>query len=275
MKVLLTLVVVCGLLYVAAGSCVSCMLSQPSASITTKGSMTDIAYDTDGNKVYVAYYGNDVVDIFNRDGSKHGTIDLEFNTWGDLTSIDIHKGVLYGSMQNRVYVRSADLVTKQTNVVFGPSQGFGNNNIIVNDNGVYVVNYVHNAVIQYDFSGQEIKRFTRSGLQYPQDAAFDSKGNLHVVGTYNNEVYVFDASGNEISSYSNTHFLEPFGIYIDTVDNSFVANQRGGGIFAFDSAGNYVREFATLPKKADEVVLLPDCELWGAAGGNKTIMIYK
>ena len=39
------------------------------------------------------------------------------------------------------------------------------------------MNYVDNAVIHYDASGQDI---TTSELLCPRDAAFDSNGNLHV-----------------------------------------------------------------------------------------------
>ena len=52
-----------------------------------------------------------------------------------------------------------------------------------------MVNYVQDAVIQYDLSGQEIKRFARDGLRYIRDTAFDSKGNLHIVGL-NDKMYV-------------------------------------------------------------------------------------
>ena len=131
MKILLILVVVSSLLYLAVGSCVSSLPSDVTQTISTPEFIADIAYDPEGDKMYVAHWGNDVVDIFNRDGTKHGTIDLEFNTSGLLTFIDIHGGFLYGNMQNKLYVRSANLHTKETSVVFGPFTGFGYNNIIV------------------------------------------------------------------------------------------------------------------------------------------------
>ena len=235
-----------------------------------------MAYDPVGDKVYVAYWGNDVVDIFNRDGSKHGTIDLEFDVWGILTSIDIHKDVLYGSTDNQLYVRSAELHSffKQKKTVFGPFDSSGNGNIIVNDDGVYLVNYFQNAVIQYDFSGNETKRFTTSELRYPQDAAFDSEGNLHVTGAYNKKVYVFDASGNKVSSYSEWASNEPWGIFVDSLGNSFVSNRRGDRLSIFDKDRNY-HALWTFPNKVVEVVLLPDCEVWAAAGHNKAIMVFK
>ena len=274
MKILLALAVISSLLYIAVGSCLTCLPSQATRTISTSEYIADIAYDPEGNKVYVAYWNNDVVDIFNRDGTKHGTIDLEFDTWGSLTSIDIHQGVLYGSMQNRHYIRSANLHTKETSVLFGPFTGFGYNNIIVKGNQVYVVNYVDNAVILYDSSGQEVKRFTTSDLRYPQDAAFDSKGNLHVVGTYNFTVYVFDASGNVVSTYGKCFFKEPFGIFIDSLDNSYIADRLGQSILMFDENRDFVHQILAPLKAVNEVVLLPDCELWVSAAANKTILVY-
>ena len=250
------------------------MSTTPTWATSTPQFIADIAYDPDGNKVYVAYWNNDIVDVFNRDGSKHGTIDLEFDTWGSLTSIDVHKGFLYGSMQNRRYIRSVDLRTKQTSVVFGPFSGSGNSNIIVEDDLIYLVNFVNDAVVLYDLSGQEIKRFTTEGLRYPQDAAWDNKGYLHVVGTYNHKVYVFDTNGNVVSIYGEGLFIEPFGIFIDSLDNSYIADRGGRKVLSFDGAGNYVKEFVASSWAVDEVVVLPDCTMLVSAGSNNTLLVY-
>ena len=246
----------------------------PTVAVSTPEYIADIAYDPDGNKVYVAYWDNDIVDILNRDLSFYGTIDLEFDTWGSLTSIDIHKGVLYGSMQNQLYVRSADLLTKQTSAVFGPFSGYGNSDIIVEDDLIYIVNYVQNAVVVYNFLGEEIKRFTTEGLRYPQDAAWDYQGFLHVVGTYNNLVYKFDRDGSVVSTYGEGLFIEPFGIFIDSLDNSYVADRRGQNILAFGEANIFVEEFLAFPWAVDEVVVLPDCTMLVSAGSNNTLLAY-
>ena len=140
MKILPMLAVLSCLLYAAAGSCLNCMPITPTVAVPTPEHIADIVYDPDGNKMYIAYFDDDIVDVLNRDGIKYGTIDLEFRTWGSLTSIDVHKGFLYGSMQNRLYVRSVDLRTKQTNAVFGPFAGYGNSNIIVEDDLIYIMN---------------------------------------------------------------------------------------------------------------------------------------
>ena len=117
-----------------------------------------------------------MVDIFNTDGSRHGSIDLQYDTWGSLNSINIHDNLLYGSMQNQIYVQSANLQTQATSTVFGPNSGYGNGDIIVKDGPViYIVNYVDDAVVLYDSSGQESKHFTTEGLRYPQDAAREIK----------------------------------------------------------------------------------------------------
>ena len=225
--------------------------------------------------MYVAFWNNDVVDIYNSDAFKDGSIDLQFDTWGSLTSIDIYNGVLYGSMQNRLYVRSADLNTKVTASVIGPVSGFGNNDIIVWDKLVYIVNYAQNAVIVYNSdSGKEVQRFTTEGLTYPQDAAFDNRGNLHVVGTRNKQVYVFDTSGNVLSTYGNDLLKEPFGIFIDVeTSTTFVADRTGHYVFIYDASGD-IRAVHTYSNAVSAVAFVPRCKMWVAAPSNKTILVY-
>ena len=261
----------------AIGDYPICLPSDPSTVIDTEKSVQDIAYDSTGDKIYIAYWNDDVVDIFNTDGSRHGSIDLQYDTWGSLNSIDIHDNLLYGSMQNQIYVRSANLQTQTTSTVFGPSPGFANADIIVKHGPViYIVNYAHNAVVMYNSSGQESKRFTTEGLRYPQDAAFDSDGNLHVVGTYNKTVYIFDANGTLLSTYPATQVLsKPFGIFIDNNDNNdnrFIADQEGNIIFVYDRDGSMIRTFFRSAMAPVDLVLVPPCNMWVIGG--RSIYIY-
>ena len=260
----------------AASDYPSCLPCKPNQILTTspEKSITDIAYDPVEGKIYTAYWDDDVVDIFNRDGSNHGSIDMQFNTWGSLTSIDIHNGILYGSMQNRVYVRSADLKTHKTSAVFGPYSVYGNSNIIVKDDQILIVNYVANAVVVYDMSGSVVKKITTADLRYPQDAAFDFDGNLHVTGTYNGKIFIFDSSGTFASTYGTNVLKEPFGIFIDDQGNRFIADRKRKDVLVFDGEGYINRTIFASQMSVYEVVLVPSCSMWVTAPRN-TILIYR
>ena len=266
------------LLNVAASLYPICLPSQPSQKIKLDKSVVDIAYDPYGDNVYVGYWDHDVVDIFNRDGSKNGSIDMQFNTWGSLTSVDVDGSFLYASLQNKIYVRKASLCTKETSEVFQISNEFGNGNIIANGGHVYIVNYVADAVVLYE-SSQEIKRFTTDGLRYPRDAAFDRSGNLHVVGTFNSTVYIFDPCGSVSSTYGNDVLKEPIGIFIDDMGNRFIADRKANSVFVFNKRGDNIRKIR-LPGTAQgrdtvEVVLVPECDMWVTSSIKKTILIYR
>ena len=278
------LFIVCSLLNVAASNQYPiCLPSQPSQTITTDKSVLDVAYDPHGDKLYVAYWDEDVVDVFNRDGSKNGSIDTEFNTWGSLSSVTIDAGVLYASLQNRIYVRAVSLCTKEASTVLGPLNGFGNGNIIAKGGHIYIVNYVADAVVLYE-SSQESKRFTTDGLRYPQDAAFDHRGNLHVVGTYNGLVYVFDPCGSVSSTYGKDILKEPNGIFIDDQGNRFIADRKANSVFVFNKRGDNIRTIH-LPELALnefhqqsqdlKLVLAPECDMWVTSSANKKILIYR
>lgn len=86
------LFIVCSLLNVAASHYPMCLPSQPSQTIKTDKFPTDIAYDPYGDKLYVAYWEDDVVDIFNKDGSKDGSVEMGVGRRNSLTSVDIDDG---------------------------------------------------------------------------------------------------------------------------------------------------------------------------------------
>ena len=153
---------------------------------------------------------------------------------------------------------------------FQISNEFGNGNIIANGGHIYIVNYVADAVVLYE-SSQESKRFTTDGLSYPQDAAFDHRGNLHVVGTYNGLVYVFDPCGSVSSTYGKDILKEPHGIFIDDQGNRFIADRKANSVFVFNKRGDNIRTIH-LPELALnefqqqsqdlKLVLAPECDMW-------------
>ena len=85
-------------------------------------------------------------------------------------------------------------------------------------------------------------------------------------------MYVFDTSGNVVSSYGNCLFEEPFAIFIDSLDNSYIVDQQGSSILVFNDNGNFIRQIFAPSLRLNEVVVLPDCEMWVTAGGD--IFIY-
>jgi DNA-binding beta-propeller fold protein YncE len=193
-----------------------------------------VAAGADG-EVYVADYGNDRVQVFNRGGAY-------LRQWGSVGT--------------------------------GNGQFESPHGVAVADGEVYVADSGNSRIQVFSSDGTYLRQWggqgTGNGEFYALYGLAVAGGEVYVADTDNNRVQVFDTSGTYQRQWGTAgsgdgQFLLPRGIAVSAGGEVYVADAGNDRIEVFDSSGTYLRQWGT-PGSGDRQFTKPQGVAIGAGG---------
>ncbi|NNJ11188.1 PKD domain-containing protein [Chloroflexales bacterium ZM16-3] len=186
----------------------------------------DLAIDG-SNTVYVTDWGNQRVQVFNRDGTF-------LRQWGRL-----------GEADGNFIAPSGVAVDAQGNV--------------------YVADYGDHRVNKFTNTGEFIRRWGTAGSQpgqftFPSDVIIDGDGLVYVADTGNQRVQVFDGDGNFVRQWGGLgsgdgQLNNPGGLALGPNGTIYVADSDNGRVQVFSQMGAFVKVFATPGGTPEELLI--------------------
>lgn len=223
-----------------------------------------VTLDSKGN-VWVASYGNSIVEEFSANGALLNTLSNGVSN-PEYVAVDSKGNVFVANSGNNTveeFSASGKLLYTLSNGVSLPT------GLAVDSKGnVWVANNSNSTVEEFSGSGKLLQTLT-AGVSGPGTLAIDRSGNVIVSNQYNNTVEKFSPSGTLLQTLTTND--TPWGVTVDSKGDVFVANYHGNTVQEFSASGTLLQTFSNGINTPYKVALDSKGDVFVANLGNNTV----
>ncbi len=127
------------------------------------------------------------------------------------------------------------------------------------------------AILQWNFTTQQVTPLVPAGLNNPNGLAVDGSGNLFIADTNNNAIQEWIAANQQLNGLITSGLNHPYGVAIDSVGNLYIADSSNQAIEEWSAATQQLTTLVSGLSQPNAVAVDASGNVYFSDNGAKTV----